>query len=366
MSLALTAETIAQLKSAQGHHRSLWPLNRSATSDAVRRFALGVGDDNPLWWGEDDAPGAFAPPTFLYTGLNFGSWPDLGGGPAQKAQPTVTLWAGDHWTWKRRSPVGEAFAARSEIADVREKRVDDAVVSVRQLEQVVFTVANGEEIARLVRTTVTLPRGETASAPPLQVCLTPAELRRIEDCYDAEPGRRRGAASRPWARVEAGDPLGPIVKGPLSVTGLVGWVIGWGAPLCPTNRMLRQWSRAFPDATVINQRTGWAEGPEGIHWDPDVFGAFGYERGFDFGPQRISWLAHLCTDWCGDAGVLRELDGRLLRANFIGDVTWLTGEVARTWREPDGRGLVELRLEGRNQRGELSTAGQAVIELPDL
>src|SRR5690606_10334866 len=122
----------------------------------------------------------------------------------------------------------------------------------------------------------------------------------------------------------------------------------------------------YPDATVANGRTGWPEGPEGIHWDPDVFGVFGYERGFDFGPQRISWIAHLCTDWCGDAGLLLELDGRLLRANYVGDVTWLTGEVARTWREPDGRARVELRLEGRNQRGELSTSARAIIELPDL
>ncbi|MBV9511365.1 MAG: hypothetical protein JO303_13895, partial [Caulobacteraceae bacterium] len=95
MSGVLTEQTLVQLGAAEGRRRTLWPLNREASADAVRRFALGLGDDNPLWWGENGAPGALAPPTFLYTGTNFGSWPDLGGSDP-KDQPTVTLWAGDH------------------------------------------------------------------------------------------------------------------------------------------------------------------------------------------------------------------------------------------------------------------------------
>ena len=365
MTETLSPETVRSYLATEGRRRTLWPLNRCATRDAVRRFLLGVGDDNPLWWDEArPTDEAFAPPTFLYSGVNFGSWPDLGGGPAEKGQPTVTLWAGDHWRWTSHLRLGEAFEAASEIFEVREKRVGEATVGLRLRERVRFTGEGGRELASFVRTTVTMPRREAPAPSPEAPPLTAEELRRVEDCYDEEPGRRRGAEPRWWDSVAPGDAVGPIVKGPLTVTNLVGWVIGWGAPLCPTNRMLRQWVKDFPGAVVRNRRTGGLEGPEGIHWDHDVFSAFGYRQGFDFGPQRISWAAHLCTDWCGDAGRLLELDARLLRTNPIGDVTWFTGRVQRRWTEEDGRGCVELEIEGRNQRDELTTVARAVIELP--
>ena len=51
--------------------------NSSVTEDAIWHFALGVGDDNPLWWDRAYAESTswgrmFAPPTFLYSCGNAG------------------------------------------------------------------------------------------------------------------------------------------------------------------------------------------------------------------------------------------------------------------------------------------------------
>ena len=151
-----------------------------------------------------------------------------------------------------------------------------------------------------------------------------------------------------------------MVKGPLTVTGLVSFAIAWGAPLAPTNRLWRQ--RMRDGGAALNDLTGCYEGAEGMHWDPDVYRAFGFDRGFDFTPQRVSWLAHLCTDWCGDGGMLVELDAKLLKPNFVGDVTWLSGVVTRSWRTASA-GFVECELQGSNQNDELTTAARAVLRL---
>ena len=364
MTAALLPETIEVYRSIVGERRRLWPLNRRASPDAIRRFALGVGDDNPLWWGDADGVQVWASPTFPYTGVNFGTWPDLGG-PQRKPQPLTTLWAGDHWTWTRRLAVDEPFEAAAEFVGVSEKVADGRATLLKVRERVTFTGEDGEAFASFVRTTAVMPRREDAPAAAPPSPLTAGDLERVAQCYDAEPARREAARGRTFADVAVGDTAGPIVKGPLNVTSLVGFAIGWGAPLCPTNRILHQWTSAHPDSCVTNARTGWPEGSEGIHWDPDVFGVFGYDRGFDFGPQRISWVAHLCTDWCGEAGVLLDLDARLLAPNYIGDVTWLTGEVTAARRDEQGWGLVELTVEGRNQRDELTTSARALIALPD-
>ena len=48
-----------------------WPWVSTATRDAIRHFAWGVGDNNPLWTDIDHARasrwvGLIAPPCFLY------------------------------------------------------------------------------------------------------------------------------------------------------------------------------------------------------------------------------------------------------------------------------------------------------------
>ncbi|NLR73432.1 hypothetical protein HGI47_21450 [Novosphingobium sp. ERN07] len=358
----LTDAEFADLQSIVGARRRVWPAVLRAEPHAVARFALGVGDDNPLWC--DPWEISAVPPPFLYAGVNFGSYPQTGL-PSGTRRPTITLWMRDKWDWHRPVLPGEWFSASSEIAlveeRIREGRRQGAIVT----EVISFVDSVGEPLALLERSTITMPRlADGVAASPVPQPPGKQDLARLARSYANEASFRRGGEPRWWDDLAMDDELAPIAKGPLTVTSLVGFAMGWGAPLCPTNRALANWVQANPDATVRNLRTGWPEGPEGIHWDPDVYGAFGYDLGFDFGPQRISWAAHLITDWCGDNGRLTALDSRLLKPNFLGDITWFGGNIVALHPVSDREGEAIVAIEGVNHRGETTTAATARVRLP--
>ena len=83
---------------------------------------------------------------------------------------------------------------------------------------------------------------------------------------------------------------------------------------------------------------------------------------YDYGPQRTAWLATLVTNWMGDDAILKRLRGEMRRFNVVGDTTWITGTVSRTYIK-DGYALVDIDIVGENQRGELTTKGMATVHL---
>jgi hypothetical protein len=84
---------------------------------------------------------------------------------------------------------------------------------------------------------------------------------------------------------------------------------------------------------------------------------------YDYGPERCSWLTHHLTNWMGDDGFLRQASTKIRRHNPEGDVLRIDGTVVRKFVE-GGRNLVEIEQEARNQDGEQSVIGRAVVELP--
>ena len=160
-----------------------------------------------------------------------------------------------------------------------------------------------------------------------------------------------------------GETIGPLVKGPLTTSNLIGWVMGCGFPLAPTNRIAARYLAQNPDRVLVHEASGVPDTVGGAHWDADLAQQEGLPRGYDIGSQRISWVAHLLTDWMGDAGSLVELDARLRRPNLIGDTTWLTGEVKSKDRTSAGA-RASCRVAGTNQRGETTITATAIITLP--
>jgi hypothetical protein len=69
------------------------------------------------------------------------------------------------------------------------------------------------------------------------------------------------------------------------------------------------------------------------------------------------------TNWMGDDGFLRRATCKIRRHNPAGDLLVITGKVTGK-RVEDGRHLVDIEQEARNQDGELSVLGIGVVELP--
>jgi hypothetical protein len=85
--------------------------------------------------------------------------------------------------------------------------------------------------------------------------------------------------------------------------------------------------------------------------------------GYDVGPQRISWLGQLMTNWMGDDGFLKKLNVSLRRPNIFGDVSWCRAQIVDK-RIEDGAHLIDLEVFVVNQLGETTARGNAVVELP--
>jgi hypothetical protein len=177
--------------------------------------------------------------------------------------------------------------------------------------------------------------------------------------------RPRGGEPRWWEDVAVGDQVGPLVKGPLTVTDMVCWHVGMGmgmynvAPLrlgyANRQRVPRFYQRddlGVPDAL---QR---------VHWDPEFARRTGNPTTYDYGRMRETWLIHACTDWMGDDAWLWRLRVEFRRFNYVGDVQWVSGEVVRTYLAEGDRPAVDIDLVARNQRGEVTTPGSATILLP--
>jgi hypothetical protein len=192
---------------------------------------------------------------------------------------------------------------------------------------------------------------------------TDEELEAIEKAYEEEDTRRRGDDPRYWEDVNVGEEMPGLVKGPLTVTGMVAWFMGYGSPLVKTDRVAYKYMRDHPRAKIKHPVTNVAEFSEAAHWDEDMARQNGLPMGFDPGAQRISWFGHVMTDWMGDDGFLKRLEVQLRTPNYVGDTVWCKGKVVGK-REEDGASLVDCELWGDNQRGERTTRARATAALP--
>jgi acyl dehydratase len=112
---------------------------------------------------------------------------------------------------------------------------------------------------------------------------------------------------------------------------------------------------------AIPNEWGVPEPPERVHWDPDLARRVGVPGAYDYGPERVSWLSHVVTDWMGDDGFLQYLDVQVRRHNVIGELVTCSGTVTAV--HPDTR-TVEIKLEATNQDGHESARGTARVVLP--
>jgi acyl dehydratase len=103
--------------------------------------------------------------------------------------------------------------------------------------------------------------------------------------------------------------------------------------------------------------------PAAGHFDAEIAREIGMPAAYDQGWQRMNWAGHLLTNWCGDAGFVRKLDGKVPMPNFVGDLTKLTGKVVAK-RKEEGEALVVVEWWGTNQRGGQNCHGSATIRLP--
>ena len=347
-----------------------------ATEDAIRNFAHGYGDDNPLYCDPDYAretrwAGQIAPPLIL-TSLNA---PLLGDpiDPELKKR-TKSLFKGIHafvsagdWEWFRPIYPGDRIYTFGGQESVEVKRSEFAGRSVlRTLRRVHFN--QRAQVVAIVRILMIYAERKTAKDKGKYSGIEPTrytekELAAIDEIYAAE--RARGGETRYWEDVQVGEPLPKMVKGPLTVTDLICFHSGgYGfTPYAPSASRLAYKNRIRIPAFYVPNAQGVPDTAQRVHWDAEWAKAIGNPMPYDYGALRETYLGHLVTDWMGDEAWLFTQHDEVRRFNYIGDTQFLTGEV--TGKRAEGSShYVMIEMRATNQRGEVTAPGRATVLLP--
>ena len=343
------------------------PWCYEATRDNIRHYAHGIGDDNPLWCDPEYAAGArfgtlVAPPSFLFACDRIISG-YVGGMPGVHA-----MWAGADWTWHLPIRRNDAFRTEAALKDLIPHQTRFAGRAVQQIYTVRFFNQNDELVAEAdswcFRTDRDVAREEGTKYAELKSRperrYTDAELEAVWDMYARE--EVRGATPRYYEDVAVGDALPEMAKGPMTVTGFIAFAQGWGGLYIRANKLA--WKQVHRHKGLgIRNRFNIPDCPERVHWENEFALMVGAPGAYDYGPERCSWLTHHMTNWMGDDGFLRKASCKIRRHNPEGDILVISGKVVGKSVE-DGRHLVAIEQEARNQDGELSVVGKGVVELP--
>jgi acyl dehydratase len=339
--------------------RQWW--NTAATKDAIRHFVWGLGDDNPLWIDEEYATQSVlgrltAPGTFLYSIDSTIVFPGLEG--------LARLFAGNEWEWFERIFVDDSFTAEANFTESREVIGRKGGRMVLQVGETDYWNQHGTKVAHATHYCLRTERvkaGGSLRYETREHKYTAEELLKIQDSVLSE--QVRGAETRYWEDVKVGDKLGSMVKGPLTLTDMICWYAGNGPHGRRPHRMAWKEQKANSDFYYKSESAG-QEFSERGHYDAAMAAELGMPGPYDNGLQRSSWLAHLVTDWMGDAGFMQKLMVRALLPNVFGDTTWITAEVNDRGEIDDEDGWVDIVIEAHNQLDELSTSGTARVLLP--
>jgi acyl dehydratase len=274
------------------------------------------------------------------------------------------MFAGTNWEWFEPLRPGDEIAGESTLLDLVEKDGQFAGRTFQQIYRTDFIRGDGKKVATADSWCFRTERETARSKGKYEQTKLSSYTREDIDALLAEYAAEeiRGGAPRHHDDVRAGDKLPTVVKGPLTATGVIAFVQGWGSLYIRAHAMANDLFARHPALGIPNEQ-GVPEPPERVHWDPVLAAGVGVPAPYDYGPERVSWLGNVATNWMSDAGTLRKLDVRVLRHNLMGDVTRCNGEVTGTRVEGE-HGLVDLHVWADNQRGERTADGTATVELP--
>ncbi|HET6965765.1 MAG TPA: hypothetical protein VFH58_13405, partial [Acidimicrobiales bacterium] len=299
--------------------------------DAFRHVSVAYGDDNPLWCDADYGTrtvwaGPIAPPVLVGGDSLIGEdevaevppeYKDLmKGDPLRGVHAFYSASAREWWAPLRPDC---RVRRRNALVGVLDKPSEFAGRAVHEWTAQVFRQTDGPVLSGqyrlMIRTERTRAR-ERRKYDAVEIKpYTDEQIAEIEEQYAREA--RRGAEPRWWEDVAEGDTVGPMVKGPLTVTDIVCWHVGMGMGLYGIKplrlgydnrvRIPRFFHRDDLNVPDVMQR---------VHWDPEFARRSGNPTTFDYGRMRETWLIHLCTDWMGDDGWLWKLDCEFRRFNY--------------------------------------------------
>ena len=201
-------------------------FNQYVSKEAIRNYALGIGDVNPLWRDEDYAGKTaykiiVAPPGWFYS--VFPTWV-LQGLPGVHAFHT-----GNDWTFLKPVSVGDTVTPECIFTGFDVKTSKFAGKMVREYQRANFYNQRNELVAFTDLWIVRAERAAARSKGKYSAIQLPhpwkkEELKKVDE--DILNEQIRGRAPRYWEDVKVGDELQPVVKGPFGMTDILAFCVG--------------------------------------------------------------------------------------------------------------------------------------------
>jgi acyl dehydratase len=349
--------------------------NEISSSDSFRHFANGYGDDNPLYcepeyarassWGSSIAPPVYAFSAGIARPVH---WTDAEKEEMAGGDPLAGIgqyMCGERWLFPKPIRAGDVLWKSQSLhgAELKSSRFGGgtgALISHR----VSWEDENGSPYSFRFLDFWHADREESGKAAKYRDLERPhytdEDLARIDAAYENE--FVRGATPRLARDVKVGEELGPIAKGPISLTDILSWHIGtgWGMFGGGASKGAYKNRRRIPKFYQKNELGFW-DSAQRCHWEDAWAKELGHPAPYDYGVIRSCWMAHLVTNWMGDDAWLWKLSTSVRRFNYLGDMHWVSGEV----REVDtAANTVTIDAKCVNQRGETTSDGRAVVILP--
>ena len=329
---------------------------KTASLDNIRRYCDGAGDYNSLYRSPDYAESSryeevIAPPTFIYA-VSLGVVAGETGGIDRARVNTQYLpvnYAGADIEFVRPIWLGDTITCIETVGETVRKN-SSRIGAINFNTGLVSYVNQRQEVVTRVKTLMARYQNTGGT---LEYDREPKE-KTERQVVPADPlvyeRDRQGRTKRYWESVQESEELDPLAKGTYSVTELFLFTHG----VLGTGRSTRT-ALAAEGSTDLGG--GGRFDPEHAQKRRNMPGQF------DYGPQRVCWMAQAATDWMGDYGTLKRLNTSIRHPNVVGDTNTVVGQVARKYEE-NGEGLVDLSIENRNQSGLASAYATATIALP--
>jgi acyl dehydratase len=358
---AVLAEFARTAGEMSGWARSL--RRRTATEESIQAYANAVDCWNPVWRDNDYAVntrwgGIIAPPMYqdAFTQV---SWmphfpPELG--------YLDHLYLGEDWEFFKPVRPGDAFKVWRQPPQLRDitdpEKEDDRKFAfiphdlghINQNDELVSTFRTYLEI--ILRPQPPDP-GEVKKREDYKY--SREELDYIDSTFKAQ--QIRGAETRYWENVEAGDELQPVAMGPTTLFDHVVLISGRQEyVLVPMIEMRNrgEMMQLDPD-TGVTHIMGW-------HLSDRMAHIGGEPHALHMGALARQVMARAVTNWMGDDGFLRRFSWRHVTRTAIGDTIIGKGRVVRK-RVEEGEHLVDITVWLENLRGNVTEVASATVSL---
>ncbi len=339
-------------------------FNELASKDAIRKFANGIGDSNPLYRDEEYARKTkygriAAPPSWVYS--VFPTWV-LQGLPGVHA-----FHSGNDWVFYKPILLGDNITPESIFTGFEEKQSEFSGKFVMEYQDALFYNQRKELVAKaktwLVRAERPAARQKGKySGIQLPHPWTDEQLAEIESEVLAETPR--GSEPRFWEDVKVGEELPSVTKGPLGLTDMIAYCVGSAPVQLLAHGLAFKEYEKHPAWAFRDPDTGAKEPVYGVHYNKQAARSAGLPFPYHAGAQGQSWQIHLFTNWMGDDGWLKKNYAEYRKFVYLSDCVKIGGKVTKKYVDEDGEPCVDIETWAINQRKENVMPGRGAVVLP--